>query len=131
MGLTNGVPERMQEAWNTPIYAFFRPEVRIDRSKGAAAYEFRCAAPKCGSPVRRALETQDKTSTSNLRRHVKSCKHWGEGVLDEAGKYKTAAEARPVVQAYLRTGSLTVFFKRLGKGKLSFSTRQHTSKESR
>lgn len=121
----------MQESWNSPIYAFFKPDVHIDRTKGAAAYVFRCAAPKCSAPIRRALDTKDKTSTSNLRRHVKSCKHWGEGVLAEAYKHKTDVEARPVIQAYLRTGSLTAFFKRLGKGKLTFSTRQHTSKEAR
>ncbi|KAL1937246.1 hypothetical protein VTO73DRAFT_13915 [Trametes versicolor] len=122
---------RMRDSWSAPVYAFFSPDVYVERAKGRTAIVFKCAAPKCKKLVRRYLDTKDATSTSNLRSHVKVCSRWGEGVLTEASKYKSADDARAVTEAYQRTGTITTIFKRLRKGKLTFSTRQHTTQETR
>lgn len=92
---------------------------------------FKCAAPGCKISVRRFTDKGDATSTSNLRTHIRQCKKWGEDVLTEIATVKDVDEARPMVESFARTGTITKMFKRLGKGKISFSTRQHTSHEAR
>ena len=80
--------------------------------------------------IRRYLDTRDSKSTSNMRKHVKSC--WGEDVLDVVGDAKNANEAREsIVKPLLRTGSITSAFERKGKGKVTYSHRQHTKTETR
>ncbi|KAH7903433.1 hypothetical protein BJ138DRAFT_976062, partial [Hygrophoropsis aurantiaca] len=120
---------RLQKDWTSPVYAFFHPDPLIEYVDGRRVHVFKCAAKSCKHRVRRYLDTGDATSTGNLRKHVKSC--WGEEVLD-ATKGQTAAAAREgIVKNYLQTGTITAAFERKGKGKVTFSHRQHTKTESR
>lgn len=121
--------ECVQPGWKAQIYAFYNPDVTIEYPKGRRAIAFECAG--CKSKVFRYFDTQDSTSTSNLRTHVKKCKRWGEGVLTEVCATKDLDEARTMASSYTRTGTITKIFKCLGKGKLTFSTRQHRPQETR
>jgi hypothetical protein len=63
-------------------------------------------------------------------KHVRSC--WGNEVLKAAGQAKNANEAREkIVGSFLRNGSITTSFERNGKGKVTYSHRQHTRAETR
>lgn len=90
---------------------------------------FKCAGPRCKSEIRRNTETKDATSTSNLRTHVQRC--WGEEAFKAAEFAQSSTEARKEVEAYMRTGDIKQSFLRAGKGKVTYSTRQHTSVETR
>jgi hypothetical protein len=95
---------------------------------------FECAAGKCqgkgGQDVRRYLDTDDAKSTSSLRRHAKNC--WGDEVVEAADGTKDLESARVVLtKTKLRDGSITAEFERIGKAKVTYSHRQHTSTESR
>ena len=112
------------------MYAFFRPNPEIVHINQRRAHVFYCAGPTCQKTVTRYLDTKDATSTKNLRHHVKTCKFWGEGILDQTDEM-TAKEARTCIENIPRAGSITAAFARKGKGKVMFSTRQHTYTESR
>lgn len=43
----------------------------------------------------------------------------------------TAKDARPMVEKFGRTGTITEFFERAGKGKVTYAIRQHTFTETR
>jgi hypothetical protein len=95
---------------------------------------FECAAGRCrgknGRDVRRYLDTADAKSTSGLRRHAKNC--WGEEAVEAADGTQDLESARVVLgKTKLRDGSITAEFERIGKGKVTYSHRQHTSTESR
>lgn len=95
---------------------------------------FECAAGRCrgknGRDVRRFLDTGDAKSTSGLRRHAKNC--WGSDAVEAADGTKDLESARLVLaKTKLRDGSITAQFERLGKEKVTFSHRQHTSAEAR
>jgi hypothetical protein len=80
--------------------------------------------------VRRFLDKGDAKSTSNMRKHAKKC--WGEDVIASADKAHTASEVRATtVKGILDPQSITAAFERKGKGKVTFSHRQHTKAESR
>ena len=80
--------------------------------------------------VRRFLDTKDSTSTSNLRKHVESC--WGKDALEAGMATGTAKDAREsVVKEIKGSGSITAAFERKGKGKVTFSHRQHTKTETK
>lgn len=65
-----------------------------------------------------------------MHKHVKNC--WGEDALAAAAQTKNAREAREtVVQGILMTGTITASFERKGKGKVTFSHRQHTKTETK
>ena len=85
--------------------------------------------------VRRFLDTGDKNSTSNMRKHAKHC--WGDEIIkkaDEAVKdeltveniRQTLAEAKKA-----QDGSIIAFFDRKGKGRVKYMMRQHTYEEAR
>jgi hypothetical protein len=95
---------------------------------------FMCAAGRCrgknGRDVRRFLDTTDARSTSGLRRHAKNC--WGSEAVEAADATKDLESARLVLsKTKLRDGSITAQFERIGKGKVTFSHRQHTTTEAR
>lgn len=123
--------ERMQPNWKAPVYAFFKPDVTIEYVRNRCAVVFQCAAPGCEERVLRFTDKKDATSTSNLRTHVRQCKRWGEDILMEVSNIKGLDEARSMAESFTRTGTITKIFKRLGKGKLTFSTRQHRPYETR
>lgn len=95
---------------------------------------FECAAGTCkgrtGRDVRRFLDTGDAKSTGNMRKHAKIC--WGAETVAAADATKSLVGAREVLsKAKLKDGSITTEFVRIGKGKVTYSHRQHTKTEAR
>ncbi len=93
-----------------------------------------CVAGRCkgknGRDVRRFLDKGDRKSTSNLRKHAKTC--WGSEAVEAADNTCDVDAAREILsKAKKRDGSITTEFKRIGKGKVTFSARQHTTTEAR
>jgi hypothetical protein len=61
---------------------------------------------------------------------VKTC--WGAEVVEAADRTKDVTEARnSVVNPLLKDGSITGIFERVGKGKVTYSHRQHTKTETK
>jgi hypothetical protein len=126
--------ERLSKEWTSPIYVFFRKEPRIENVNGRRVHVFECAAGRCrgknGRDVRRFLDTGDAKSTSGLRRHAKNC--WGDDAVEAADGTQDLDGARLVLtKTKLRDGSITAQFERIGKTKVTYSHRQHTTMESR
>jgi hypothetical protein len=124
----------MSRRWTSPIYVFFKKDPQIDYVDGRRSHVFTCAAANCkaknGREVRRFLDKGDSNSTSGLTRHARVC--WGDETVETAHVTGDLEGARGVlVKSKLRDGSITSEFARLGKGKLTFSYRQHTKTEAR
>lgn len=109
---------------NSPIYAFFHlpPETKYEGGRSKEVFE--CAAKPCvcrgGKYVTRYLDTKDAQSTSNLRRHAKTC--WGAESVEMACLTKDKVEAHEkVVKKIMRNGSLPAMFEFEGKGKKLYS----------
>ena len=118
--------------WNSPVYAFFNPKPQIVHINGRHAHDFKCAGSGCKVTVCRFLDTQDAQLTSNLRKHVKSCWRWGSEVLSAADCAKDANEVHTkIVKKFMQEGTITLAFERKGKGKVTYSNRQHTRHETR
>jgi hypothetical protein len=123
----------MSKDWEAPIYAFFGPEPLVEHVEGRRCHAFQCLAKHCkqkSRSVRRYLDTSDAKSTGNLRKHAKKC--WGTEIVATADKAKTAKEVRDTtVKGYLDPQSITAAFERKGKGKVTYSYRQHTKTEAK
>jgi hypothetical protein len=120
--------------WTSPIYVFFKRTPRIEYISDRRVHVFECAAGRCkgknGKDVRRFLDKGDRKSTSNLRKHAKIC--WGTEAVEAADNTRDVDAAREILsKTKLRDGSITAEFARIGKGKITFSTRQHTKTEAR
>lgn len=129
--------ERLSKEWVSPIYAFFHPTPYIVSVDGRRVHEFKCSATNCKGRgknprvVRRYLDTSDRNSTGNLRKHARQC--WGEEILlgaDSCGDIASTREALSKAKK-LKDGSITTSFERKGKGKVTFSHRQHDKTETR
>jgi hypothetical protein len=84
----------------------------------------------CKIQIRRFLNKKDTRSTGNMQKHVGTC--WGDEVLQTAYEAKNAEEVRTkIVPSILRNGSITASFERKGKGKVTYSHRQHTRTETK
>ncbi|KAG1852959.1 hypothetical protein C8R48DRAFT_749732 [Suillus tomentosus] len=106
----NQMIARLMKEWCSPVYAFFEPKPHIIEHDGCRAHQFK--------------------STGNMRKHVKLC--WGDEVLQSADQAKDAQEVRTkIVGSILRSGSITTSFERKGKGKVTYSHRQHTRTETK
>ncbi|KAL1759027.1 hypothetical protein FB107DRAFT_205984 [Schizophyllum commune] len=123
--------ERMMRKWTGPIYAFYHPIPDIESvndtktGKTRRAHTFSCYNRGCKHKVRRYLDTGDRSSTSNLMRHAVSC--WGTDAVKAAQGHGTAKAARDAVTTpSKRDGDIALAFERKGKGKIMYSTRQHT-----
>lgn len=80
--------------------------------------------------VQRYLDTADGKSTSNLHCHAKIC--WGERAVAGADAAKSHDTACEIVGKSLRMpdGSITAMFECVkGKGKVTYSHKQHTKTE--
>ncbi|KAG1771399.1 hypothetical protein EV702DRAFT_977414, partial [Suillus placidus] len=122
--------EHLQKGWTSPIYAFFEPVPAVEYTGGRRAHIFKCMGKGCKQRDRRYLDKGDAKSTSNMTKHVKSC--WGKPAYQAAQDARTANSARTtVVQGILTTNSITASFKRKGKGKVTYSHRQHTKTETK
>lgn len=117
--------------WTSPIYVFFKKSPRIDYVNGRRAHVFfTCAAGRCkgknGRDVHRFLDKGNRKSTSNLRKHAKTC--WRSEAVEAADNTHNVDAAREILsKAKKRDESITTEFKRIGKGKVTFSARQHTT----
>ena len=121
--------ERLKKKWTSPIYGFFRPEPRIEYKDGRRCHVFLCMAKGCDVGIRRFLDQKD-ASTSNLRKHAKTC--WGEETIKLANTAKAPTEVRDkIAGAILRDGSIMAAFERKGKEKVTYSHRQHTKQETK
>ncbi|KAF9028137.1 hypothetical protein BDZ89DRAFT_902107, partial [Hymenopellis radicata] len=105
----------------TPIYAFFRPEMAIEyrrnktSGKNQKHHMFTCAARGCKHRVARNLETQDRTSTKNLKDHAIRC--WGKDTVTAALEMQNLDKARGLVKKHggKKNGLLTTAFTKLKK----------------
>jgi len=80
--------------------------------------------------VRRYLDKGDAKSTSNMRKHTKKC--WGPDIITSADKAANANKVcRTTVTGGLNPQLITTAFERKGKGKVTYSHRQHTKTETR
>ncbi|KAM6501562.1 hypothetical protein JOM56_001539, partial [Amanita muscaria] len=122
---------RLSAEWVSPVYAFYKPEVTIKTEQnGKRGHQFQCGNRNCKTKITRWLDKKDTRSTSNLRKHVKSC--WGSEVLEVAGDMTTVMDAREAVAKYVRSGSIKLAFNMQGKSaKAMYSVRQHTKTEIR
>jgi hypothetical protein len=108
--------------------------VTIDKRR---VHEFKCSASNCKGRgkqprvVRRYLDTTDRNSTGNLRKHARQC--WGDEILlgaDTCGDLDSTREGLAKAKK-LQDGSITTAFERKGKGKVTFSHRQHDKTQTR
>jgi hypothetical protein len=125
---------QLSQKWTSPIYVFFKPTPRIEYKDGRACHIFECDANRCkgknGRDVRRFLDKGDANSTGNLRKHAKMC--WGDEAVETAYATKDLDAARKVlIKSTVRDGSISAQFERIGKSKVTFSHREHTTTESR
>jgi hypothetical protein len=121
--------ERLSKKWTSPIYAFFNPTPDIEYVNGRRCHVFTCAAKSCKQRVRRFLDKGDAGSTSNLRKHAVSC--WGEASVKSITELSNIKDARESVKSIKETGSITASFERKGKGKVTYSHRQHMKTETK
>ncbi|KAL6300118.1 hypothetical protein BKA93DRAFT_741171, partial [Sparassis latifolia] len=106
----------------------FKPEVTIKSdTAGKHSHVFHCANRGCRTKIARWLDKGDKGSTGNMRKHIKAC--WGEEALGAADQMKMAEEARPAVEKFTQSGSIMASFERKGKGKVMYSSCQHSWQE--
>ena len=99
---------------------FFKPIPNIDYENGRRFHEFICAAKSCKKKVCHYLDKKD----------AKSC--WGPNAVEAADRTKNVTEAHDsVVNPLSKDGSITAIFERVGKGKVSYSHRQHTKTEAK
>jgi len=120
----------MQHRWNSAVYAFFEPVLSIDYIKGCKCHTFQCSAKGCKQTICRYIGTADAQSTGNMRKHAKKC--WGDKTMEAADNAKDVSKAHEkVVKSILQDGSITAAFERTGKGKVTYSHRQHTKAETK
>lgn len=103
---------------------FFHSSPTIEYEGTRRCHTFKCAARSCKATVCCFLDKQDATSTGNMRKHVLKC--WGEESYKTVMQANTLKTARATVSELSRTGSITAAFERKGKGKVTYSHRQHT-----
>jgi hypothetical protein len=122
--------ERLSKKWQSQIYAFYKPTPEIEYVDGRRCHVFSCVGKSCKYKCRRFLDKGDANSTGNLRKHAKSC--WGDEAIKAAESARDVQVAREsVVKSLLETGTITASFERKGKGKVTYSNRQHTKAETR
>ena len=109
--------DRLSKEWNSPIYVFFKPTPSIEYINDRRVHVFECSAKHCkgkgnGRLVRRYLDTSDRKSTGNLRKHARTC--WGVETVagaDDTGNLGAALE----VLRKCKDGSITEAFQRSAK----------------
>jgi hypothetical protein len=121
--------ECLRKKWTSPIYAFFEPTPDIEYVNGRRCHVFKCTGKSCKQKIRRFLDKGDAGSTSNLRKHALSC--WGEPAVASITNLANVKDARESVKGIRETGSITAAFERKGKGKVTYSHRQHTKTETK
>ncbi|KAF8500131.1 hypothetical protein F5888DRAFT_1598715, partial [Russula emetica] len=121
--------ERLSKRWLSPIYAFFNPTPDIKYVNGCRCHIFKCTAKSCKQRICRFLDKGDAGSTSNLRKHTLSC--WGEASVKSITELSNIKDTWESVESVKETGFITASFERKGKGKMTYSHRQHTKTETK
>ncbi|KAF8165731.1 hypothetical protein B0H34DRAFT_690288 [Crassisporium funariophilum] len=85
----------MKKGWHTSIYAFYRPDPKIEYQSGQKCHVFQCTGKGCTQRIVWYLDTKDVQSTGNMQKHVKKC--WGEEVLKAADEAANLQQARKKV----------------------------------
>jgi hypothetical protein len=101
----------------------------IEYVTGRRCHVFQCGAKSCKQRIRRFLDKRDAGSTSNLRKHAISC--WGEASVTAIVALADIKDARESVASLKESGSITAAFEKKGKGKVTYSHRQHTKTETK
>ncbi|KAF8870867.1 hypothetical protein BD779DRAFT_1454757 [Infundibulicybe gibba] len=119
--LTSGI-ERLQTAWRSAVYTFFKRNVKIGFDNGCKYHFFICTARKCkgSGSVRCYQDSKDHAATSNLKTHALKC--FGAAAVDAAFKKTT-----PLTQ----DGSLFSAFAHQGQCSATITHRAHNIDESR
>jgi hypothetical protein len=116
------------EKWTSPLYALYHPIPAIGHENGRRYHEFHCFGRSCKKIIRRYLDTKDAASTGNMQKHSKKC--WGTDVVKATMDTENVADARKVLSKH-KDGSIAALFQIKGKGKVTYSHRQHTRTETR
>jgi hypothetical protein len=130
----NPPPERLKEAWTSPIYVFFHENPKIEVKDGRRTHLFTCAATRCkgrnGRIVRRFLDTGDAKSTSNLCKHAKNC--WSKEAVAAADECSSISSARSVLSKMdLKDGSIAELLTNVGPDALVISPTPHSKTQIR
>ncbi|KAF8257333.1 hypothetical protein EI94DRAFT_1558922, partial [Lactarius quietus] len=123
--------DHLSKKWDAPIYVFFKPSAMIEYVDRRKAHIFECGAAHCrckSKYVQRFLYTGDASSTSNMHRHAKIC--WGDETVTTADSMGSLRLAHFTLSKKKKgSGSITLAFKQVGKGKIMYSQRAHTRLE--
>jgi hypothetical protein len=117
------MPEAQKRTWCSPIYSFFKEDVKIDYIDGRLCYFFPCTARKCKATiggVRQFQHLKDKSSTENLRHHARRC--FGDEVVKRVTCGNNAVE---------QSSSIFAVFARKGQQPVRPSNRPHSNMEVR
>ena len=110
--------------------AFFDPVPEITYVETQRCHEFKCAAKGCKHKCQCYLDTKDRSSTSNMIKHAKTC--WSQPAWEAACACHNATKARKgVMKSILSTGSITAAFQHKGKEKVTYSHCMHTKTETK
>ncbi|KIK40527.1 hypothetical protein CY34DRAFT_87163, partial [Suillus luteus UH-Slu-Lm8-n1] len=121
---------KIAKGWTSPVYTFFELVLSIKYTGGHRAHVFKCIAKGYWQHVRCYLDKGYVKSMSNMVKHVKSC--WSDVAYEATQEAKTVVSAREsVTDNILKTSSITTSFERKGKGKVTYSHKQHTKIEAK
>jgi len=115
------ISEVLKKTCCSPIYSFFKSDVKLEYIDGQPCHFFHCSAHKCKTKiggVQRFQDSQDKASTANLRQHARKC--FG----DEAMKQVMAGDS-----ATERSGSIFSAFACQGQQPVRPSNWVHSNPE--
>ena len=110
-------------ALRSPIYGFFKSDIKIVTEKNRTYHFFKCAAKhcknKCGG-VRCYQDFQDCAATSNLKSHAIKC--FGANAVDAAFQKGSSGA---------QDGLIFASFAQIGQTSVIISHRAHTTDETR
>ncbi|KAE9399593.1 hypothetical protein BT96DRAFT_820371 [Gymnopus androsaceus JB14] len=116
--------ERARTCWNSPIYGFFSEDIVIgyDAKNGKYHY-FKCNTTHCKGKggVRCYQKMDDRSSTSNLKKHAMNC--FGQDAVD-AATIGANSSTRP-------DGSIFAAFGRQGARPVTVTHKAHSNAEIR
>lgn len=121
----------MSKRWTSPAYTFYESTPTIGYENKRRYHAFKCLNRGCKHTIRRYLDGKDATSTGNMYRHAVTC--FGAEAVDSAKALGTADAARAQRHggAGSASGTITAAFERTGRGKVTYSHKQHSKTEAR
>src|SRR5215470_5496407 len=106
---TNRASARLKRNWRSPIYLFFKDNIKIEVVNDRRSHFFQCGASTCKYPaggVRRFLDKKDRASTANLKAHAIKC--WGAEAVRNACNDADAQISGSIFAAFARQGQRPV-----------------------